>query len=160
MSVSSVISEGIILVAVVVAASLISATFLTGIVDLSGSTISSTKDIGDTIKTSVKIVHAVNISSTETKVWVKNIGSVPLFSGNLEDCDLYFGEDGKFTYYDYQPSGVGWSYTLLEPTGDKWNPQDTLEITVTSGSTLAKGDYFVSFSTHNGVNDEEYFSIG
>ncbi len=157
---SSVVSEGIVLVAVVVAASLLSATFLTGIVDLQSSTMSSTRDIGDTIKTSVKVVHAVNISNTVIKVWVKNIGSVPLYSGHIEKCDVYFGEAGNFQYYSYQAAGVGWRYTLLDQSSDKWNPQDTLEVTLTSGSSFSKGDYFVSFATHNGVNDEEYFSIG
>jgi archaellum component FlaG (FlaF/FlaG flagellin family) len=158
--VSSVVSEGIILVAVVVAASMISFTFMTGIYDIQSSTITSTKEIGDTIKTSVKIVHAVNISDTTFKIWVKNIGSTSIHETEIELCDLYFGEVGEFQIYHYDPTGTGWNYTILGDSISRWQPQDTLEIELTLGASASKGDYFVSFTTHNGVKDDGYFSIG
>ncbi len=157
---SSVVSEGIILVGVVVAAALLSVSFMSSISDMQRSTLSATRDIGVTIRTSVEIIHAVNVTNKNIKIWVKNVGSNPIYDGEIERADLYFGEAGDFDIIAYAESGVGWSYTLLGDSSEKWNPQDTLEILVTGSTTLAKGDYFVSFSTHNGVKDDEYFSIG
>lgn len=157
---SSVVSEGIILVAVVVAASVLSFTFMSSIVDIQQSTTASTNDIGDAIRTSVKVIHAVNVTDQNVRVWVKNVGSNSIYSGDIERADLYFGEAGDFSRISYSEAGVGWSYTLLGASSEKWNPQETLEILVTGSSTLSKGDYFVSFSTHNGIKDDEYFSIG
>lgn len=157
---SSVVSEGIILVAVVVAASLLSATFMTGIDDIQSSTVTTTKAIGDTIRTAVKVIHAVNSSETVVKIWIKNVGSMPIHTAQIEVSDLYFGEAGNFSHHDYASTGVGWDYTILDPTSNKWSPQDTLEITLTLESALSTGDYYVSFSTHNGVKDDDFFSIG
>ena len=157
---SSIVSEGIILVAVVVAASVLSVTFMSSIADIQSSTLSSTADIGDAIKTSVKIIHVVKTGNNEAKVWVKNVGNNPIYDGEIERADLYFGEAGSFVHMTYAPSGVGWSYILLGDTTDKWNSQDTMEITVTTSAVLLTGDYYVSFSTHNGIRDDEYFSIG
>lgn len=160
MNVSSVVSEGIILVAVVMAASLLSATFMSGISDIQSSTVTSTKDIGEAIKTHIKIIHAVNSSQTQVIIWIKNVGSTSIHPNQIEVSDLYFGEVGNFAHYDYESSGVGWNYSILDSATGKWSPQDTLEITVTLESALSNGDYFVSFSTHNGVKDDDYFSIG
>lgn len=157
---STVVSEGIILIAVVISAAMLSTTFMSGIADLQSSTLVSTKEISETIKTSVNVIHAVKFTSTKTKVWVKNVGSTVIYTNSIENSDIYFGEDGDFSYYDYVPSGEGWAYTLLESGATKWYPQDTIEITVTSASSLVNGDYYVSFTTHNGVKDELYFSIG
>ena len=157
---SSVVSEGIILVGVVVAAAFLSVSFMSSISDMQRSTLTSTKDIGVAIRTSVEVIHAVNVTNKNVKIWVKNVGSNPIFGDEVEKADLYFGEAGDFDLVFYAESGVGWSYSLLGDSSDKWNPQDTMEILVTGSATLSKGDYFVSFSTHNGVKDDDYFSIG
>ncbi|MCB2171491.1 flagellin [archaeon] len=157
---SSVVSEGIILVAVVVAASMISFTLINGINDIQSSTLTSTKEIGDTIKTSIKIVHAVNTSDTQFKIWVKNVGSTSIHEIEIEQADLYFGKLDEFQIYQYQASGFGWTYTILGDSATRWTPQSTLEILLTLENPVTDGDYFVSFTTHNGVKDDDYFSIG
>ena len=81
---SSIVSEGIILVAVVVAASVLSVTFMSSIADIQSSTLSSTADIGDAIKTYVKIIHVVKTGNNEAKVWVKNVGNNPIYDGEIE----------------------------------------------------------------------------
>jgi len=158
--VSSVVSEGIILVAVVVAASMISFTLINGKNDIQSSTLTSTKEIGETIKTSIKIIHTVNTSETQFKIWVKNVGSTSIHENEIEKADLYFGKLDEFQIYQYQDSGVGWTYTILEDSATRWTPQSTLEILLTLESSVTGGDYFVSFTTHNGVKDDDYFSIG
>ena len=108
----------------------------------------------------VNVIHAVKFSSTKAKVWVKNVGSTVIHTSSIENSDIYFGEDGGFSYYNYATSGEGWDYTILESGAAKWYPQDTIEITITSATSLSDGDYYVSFTSHNGVKDELYFSIG
>lgn len=157
---SSVISEGIILVAVVLAATLLSATLMNSIADIQSSTITSTKEIGETIKTSIKIIHAVNVSDTNVKIWIKNTGSTTIHGNQVELSDLYFGKVGNFDIYQYEDSGIGWNYSVLTDLTTKWPPQYTIEVVLTINESLTEGNYFVSFSTHNGVKDEINFSIG
>lgn len=85
---SSVVSEGIILVGVVVAAALLSVSFMSSIADMQSSTMSATRDIGVTIRTSVEVIHAVNVTNKNIKIWVKNVGSNPIYDGEIERADL------------------------------------------------------------------------
>ena len=102
----------------------------------------------------------MNTSDTQFKVWIKNIGSTSIHENEIEQADLYFGKLDEFQIYQYRDSGVGWTYTILEDSATRWTPQSTLEILLTLENPVTDGDYFVSFTTHNGVKDDDYFSIG
>ena len=157
---SSVVSEGIVLVAVVIAAATISQVFLSSIGGLQQGSVAMSEKLSDKMETEIAILKAVNTSSTTVKVWIKNVGSSIMPLDSVKIGDVLFGEYGNFDYLTYSESGAGWDYTVLGSTDSNWNPSETIEITVTTASALAKGDYYFSYTTHNGVNEELYFSIG
>jgi len=157
---SSIVSEGIVLIAVVVAAAMLSQVFLTTMTGIEQSSITMSKRLGDKMETSVKVLSAVNSSSTSVKVWVKNTGTNIIPSSVIERSDVLFGTYGNYDYVDYSEAGVGWDFTLLNSDDTNWQNGETVEITITTSAALAKGDYYFSFNTFNGVSDDHYFSIG
>ncbi len=157
---SSVISEGIVLVAVVIAAATISQVFLSSIGGLQQGSVVMSEKLSDKMETEISILKGVNTSDTTVKVWIKNVGSSIMPLESVRIGDVLFGEYGDFTYLTFSESGAGWDYDILGSTDSLWQPSETIEITVTSATVLAKGDYFFSYTTHNGINEELIFSIG
>ncbi len=156
----SVVSEGIILVAVVIAAATISQVFLASIGGLQRGSIMMSEKLSDKMETEIEILKAVNTSDTTVKVWVKNVGSSIIPSASIKEGDVLFGEYGGFDYIDYSESGQGWRFIILGGSDNNWQAGETIEILVTSGSTLSGSDYFFSYIAHNGVKDEIIFTIG
>ena len=69
---SSTVSDGIVLVAVVIAAATISQVFLSSIGGLQQGSIAMSEKLSDKMETEIVILKAVNTSSTTVKVWIKN----------------------------------------------------------------------------------------
>lgn len=158
---SSAISEAIILIGVVIAASTLSQVFLTSISEIQASSIETSDRLSEKMKTNIKVLYAANVSQSAVKIWVKNIGSVTLSPPLIENCDLLFGRiGGNIELYTYSASGVGWNYTILNGIDSKWHPGETMELALTPSESLSQGQYYVSFATHNGVKDEHLFSVG
>ncbi|HIH87668.1 TPA: hypothetical protein HA344_00475 [Candidatus Bathyarchaeota archaeon] len=153
---SSQVSEGIVLIGIVVAASMLSQVFITTMTNIQRSSVETSKYLSDRIKTSVKVVYAVN-TTTGLKLWVKNVGSTSIGEGELRMANVFFGRE--LTCYTYAASGVGWNYTLLNGAA-AWTPNATLEVTLTPSSVPDEGQYYLSFITHNGVKSEYSISIG
>lgn len=156
----SVISEGIILVAVVIAAATISQVFLSSIGGLQQGSVMMSEKLSDKMETEIAILKAVNTSETTVKVWIKNIGSNIIPSAYIKEGDILFGEYGNFGYITYSETGVGWKFTILGGSDNNWQGSETIEITVTSATEFNAGDYYFSYITHNGVKDEVIFTIG
>lgn len=157
---SSIVSEGIVLIAVVVAAAMLSQVFLTTMTGIEQSSVTMSERLGDKMKTSIKIISAVNSSSTTAKVWVKNTGTNIIPSAVIEQSDVIFGRFGAYGYVDFSEAGVGWDFALLNSDDTNWQNGETIEITITAAAAFIKGDYYFCFNTFNGVDDELYFSIG
>jgi archaellum component FlaG (FlaF/FlaG flagellin family) len=157
---SSIVSEGIVLVAVVIAAAALSQVFLTSMAGLEHGTLSMTDRLSDKMKTSIDVISAVNTSSTTVKVWVKNTGTSIIPATVVEMSDIIFGRIGEYSHVQYAESGPGWDFIILNSDDTNWQDSETIEITITTSSELAKGDYYFRFNTHNGVDDELYFTIG
>ena len=157
---SSVISEGIVLVAVVIAAATISQVFLSSIGGLQQGSVVMSEKLSDKMETEIAILKGVNTSDTTVKVWIKNVGTSIMPLESVRIGDVLFGEYGDFDYMTFSESGTGWDYDILGSTDSLWQPSETIEITVTSATVLVKGDYFFSYTTHNGINEELIFSIG
>ena len=156
----SVVSEGIVLVAVVIAAATISQVFLSSIGGLQQGSLALSDKLSDKMETDVAILKAVNVSDTSVKIWVKNVGSSTIPGALVKEGDVLFGEYGNFGYLDYSESGAGWKFIILGGSDNNWQSSETIEITVTSESAFSKGDFYFSYITHNGVQDEIIFTIG
>jgi len=156
----SIVSEGIVLVAVVIAAATISQVFLASIGGLQQGSIGMSEKLSDKMKTEIAILMAVNTSDTTAKVWIKNIGTTIMPAAVIKEGDVLFGEYGNFSYQTYSESGAGWNFSILGGSDNNWQSSETIEITITSLSAFTQGDYFFSFTTHNGINDDIIFTIG
>jgi archaellum component FlaG (FlaF/FlaG flagellin family) len=157
---SSVVSEGIVLVAVVIAAAALSQVFLSSMAGLEHGTLSMTDRLNDKMQTNVDVISAINTSSTTVKVWVKNTGTSIIPATVVEMGDVIFGRIGEYSHVQYADSGVGWDFALLNSDDTNWQDSETIEITITTALELEKGDYYFRFNTYNGVDDELYFTIG
>lgn len=156
----SVVSDGIILVAVVIAAATISQVFLSSIGGLQQGSIGMSEKLSDKMETEVAILMAVNTSDTIAKVWIKNVGTSIMPAAIIKEGDVLFGEYGNFSYLAYSESGAGWKFSILGGSDNNWQSSETIEITITSASAFAKGDYYFSYVTHNGIKDDIIFTIG
>ena len=156
---SSIVSEGIILVAVVIAAAALSQVFLTSMAGMEHGTLSMTDRLSDKMKTNFNVISAVNTSSTTVKVWVKSTGTSIIPSTVVEMSDIIFGRIEEYSHVHYAESGPGWAVTLLNCDDTNWQDSETIEITITTSSDLEKADYYFRFNTYNGVDDELYFTI-
>lgn len=152
----SMVSEGIVLLGIVLAASMLSQVFITSMTNIQRSSMESSKFLSDRIKTSIKIIYTTNSSST-VKIWVKNVGSLDIAPSDIQRSDIFFGTD--LNCYTYAETGVGWTYRILSGA-TSWMPDDTLEVTLRPSSPLIPGQYYLSFVTYNGVKDEYTISIG
>ncbi|MCW4013457.1 MAG: flagellin [Candidatus Bathyarchaeota archaeon] len=156
----SVVSDGIILVAVVIAAATISQVFLSSIGGLQQGSIAMSEKLSDKMETEITVLKAVNTSDTTVKVWIKNTGTNIIPSAYIMEGDVLFGEYGNFAYQTYSESGAGWTFTILGGSDNNWQGSETIELTITSASAFSEGDYYFSYITHNGIKDEVIFTIG
>ena len=156
----SIVSEGIVLVAVVIAAATISQVFLSSIGGLQQGSIAMSEKLSDKMETEIAILMAVNTSDTTAKIWIKNVGTSIMPSAVIKEGDVLFGEYGNFAYTDYSESGAGWKFSILGGSDNNWQSSETIEITITSASAFTAGDYYFSYTTHNGIKDDIIFTIG
>lgn len=164
MASSAVISEVYLTLAVVVAASVLSASFYTSLQRVADVEREKTIEFKREIGTRVKILFAAQYNGTAVKLWVKNVGLDTIKASLIgEKADLFFGPEGEFKYIPYDESSPPtWTYTLkndVDGDGD-WDPSETIEILVNSGSTLSSGDYYVKYSAYTGASSEYTFTLG
>ena len=157
---SSIPSEAILLIGVIIAAVALSQSFITSMAVIQQKTMSSTASMGEKLNTDVKLIFAAQADLGIIKIWVKNIGVATIFEGSIRDSDVFFGKEGNFQRYDFSETGEGWTYVLLQETDNGWRPGETMEIDLTPSTLLEPGDYYVRFVTYNGVKSEFFFSIG
>ena len=156
----SIVSEGIVLVAVVIAAATISQVFLSSIGGLQQGSIGMSEKLSDKMETEIAILMAVNTSDTTAKVWIKNVGTSIMPAAVIMEGDVLFGEYGDFAYLEYSEAGAGWKFSILGGSDNNWQSSETIEITITSASAFTEGDYYFSYTTYNGINDDIIFTIG
>ena len=158
----SVISEAILTIAVVVAAITAAVTFMETNSQFTTTQAANAQIERQTAITSIKTVFATNDSSSEMKVWIKNVGQSTLTYGDLGRFNMFFGPAGNFSLIPYNSTSVpGWNYTLISSDGNtlKFDPGSTVEVTIRIGYQLTAGDYYFRVVTNNGVIDEYNFAL-
>ena len=161
---SLVVGEAILTIAVILAASMVSAAFLPSFQLLIQSEKVKVKRMVQRSETAVEIVFANAINGTSrVKVWVKNVGSRSI-PQTLIGCssDLFFAKIGeKAERIPYEAENPpSWSYRILNDDGNKqWDPHETIEITISLNETLGQGDYLVKFSAYTGEGTAYTFSL-
>ena len=129
-------------------------------------------DVSDRVSSRVDIIHATgeldsNGAWQDTNadgyfnvfVWVKNVGSSRI--QGIDECDVFFGEQGDFSRIPYVNDAGGslpsWTWSLENDT--EWKGSSTLRITIYFSSPLSSGTYFLKVAIPNGVADEYTLSM-
>lgn len=96
--------------------------------------------------------------------WVKNVGTARI--DNVEECDLFFGEERnlhRYSHYDYASGTPNWVYDL-EGGAAYWAPERTIKITLRYASDYAGSGlstdtrYDVKLCLDNGICDDAFLS--
>jgi flagellar protein FlaG len=122
--------------------------------------VSMAEQVDERMKTRISIVHAANSANRTTVfLWAKNIGTQRIVA--IDDCDLFFGQEGNFQRIPYSSNVSGiyprWDYNLENYT--EWQTSATLKLTIVFSSDPGAGTYFAKFILPNGISDEYYFSM-
>lgn len=151
---STVIVEGILIIAGIVAASVLAGTVITKAGLFSSTFTSTTEDQRDTLLTKIKVIYATNSSSTKVNSWVKNIGLEPVI--NPSSIDVFFGKLGSVQRIPYNTGSTPtWNFTT--PVSN-WERHETIQIDVYDDSALEGGkSYSLQVTTPNGVSDDYIF---
>jgi len=126
----------------------------------SAAMVSMTDKIDDRMQSQVDVVHAAASADQQTVyIWVKNVGSNRIVS--IEQSDLFLGLEGDYMRIPHIDSAGGaypqWDYEIENDT--EWKSGATVKITVTYGSPVSSGTYFVKVVIPNGIATEYYFSL-
>ncbi len=122
--------------------------------------VSMAEQVDERMKSRVSIVHGTsNAGRTEVYLWIKNVGTQRIT--NIDDCDLFFGQETDFDRIPYTDDAGGsypqWSYEIENAT--EWGTSATIKITITYSSDPGSGTYYAKFIIPNGISDEYYLSM-
>lgn len=161
MGFTSVVVEGILLIAAVIAASVFAAAFLTKIGEVKETFLYSMKTSVARVKTRVVITYATYDNSQRLfLIYAKNVGQYDVLP--IDKIDVYFGSLGKASLYNYDHDGVlspgEWNYVELSgKRANVWEVGETVEIKIYN-STVVNPPYYVKIVLPYGESAEETFS--
>ena len=154
-----VIATALLIIAAVIAVGLIVNAALPAIQRSTSAVLSGADRVDERIKTQISIVHgAYDSTEFDVYIWVKNVGASSIDA--IENCDLYFGPQGDFSYINYGGGAPGdgeWIYSVED--GTEWTPESTVKFTINRDAELAPGTYYIKIITPNGVSAEDYIDI-
>lgn len=150
------------MMATILAASIFSASFLTNFSLASDVNKLKVRQIEEEVLFDIKVVFAAKVDSTRVKVWIKNTGMDDVPLSIVSFFDLFFGPKGAFQHVPYNSETLpSWTFKLandIDKDG-RWDPMETLEITISYPYEIDKGDYFVRVVTHTGKCSDIVFSV-
>ena len=146
MSSETIVTALFLIAAVVAAGVLINAIF--PVISRTTETFGSVSHTADTqIRTDIKIVNYY-AKAPASEIWLKNIGSSRVSRNELDDSDVFIGGVG-----DFNRSTLMGHYSFPEdPSGQWWDPGETLQVTLTSTKIPATGNMtYFAIVLPNGV---------
>jgi len=156
---SGIISEGILIVASVIVAGMITGIVITKVGSIEGTFTSTVEDQKEKLLSKFEIIHVNQKNSTSVNVWVKNIGLTPI--QNLDSFDVYFGQINSAQYVGYlDTSTPSWEFADSTTPSSIWEQGNTIQITIQDSSDIQTNQsYEVQFTIDNGVTDDHIFSV-
>ncbi|MDH5807081.1 MAG: hypothetical protein QXW62_00685 [Candidatus Methanomethylicaceae archaeon] len=156
---SNVITESIMTIAIIIAASMVATTMIQSLYDMEIGNKVLLNNIKESILTKLKIIFVTNISSNELRIWIKNIGKKEIDYKFIEKFSIFLGKRGDIKYIPFGDSSKPfWNYSLIN--NSILNPYETMEITVFLDSYIEPGDWYVRIITPLSEILEYEFSIG
>lgn len=156
---AGVISEGILIIASVIVAGLITGIVITKVGTFEGYYTATTEAQKEKMLSKFEIVHVSQLNTTSVNIWIKNTGLTPI--QELNSVDVYFGLINTVDYVGYSSGSTPqWGFQGSTTTSSVWSEGDTIQIQLQEDSTLQTSQsYLVQFIISNGVSDDYIFSL-
>lgn len=156
---AGVISEGVLIIASVIVAGLITGVVITKVGTFEGYYTATTEAQKEKMLSKFEIIHVSQINNTSVNVWIKNTGLTPI--QELDSVDAYFGLINSVDYVGYSSGSTPqWVFEGSTTTSSVWSEGNTIQIQLQDDSTLQSSQsYLVQFVISNGVSDDYIFSL-
>ncbi|MCL7391918.1 MAG: flagellin [Thaumarchaeota archaeon] len=162
MPVGSLMTEVILAIVSMVVASTIATVYISNMSQAADLQKLQLAKIKEETEYNCRIVFAYSSRSSNTiRLWVKNNGAKQISPQLVKHSEILLisSNNVKYLLYgDYTPS---WTYNLPNDIdGDnKWDPSETLEVTIKLDETIIEGDYTIKLILFNGRTCEYTFSV-
>jgi len=155
---SGIISEGILIIASVIVAGLITGIVISKIGTFEGYYTATTEAQKEKMLSKFEIIHVSQLNNTSVNIWIKNTGLTPI--QKLNSFDVYFGKINSVDFVGYSyGSTPQWIFNGTT-SSSVWSEGDTIQITLQDNSALASStSHLVQLTIANGVTDDYIFSI-
>ena len=156
---SGIIGEGILIIASVIVAGMITGIVISKVGSIEGAFTSTVEDQKDKLLSKFEIIHANKKNNTSVNIWLKNTGLTPI--KNLGSMDVYFGLINSVSFVGYQASSTpSWEFGDGTTTSTVWEQGNTIQITIQDDSNIQTNQsYEVQVVIDNGVTDNLVFSV-
>lgn len=149
---SGILTEGILIVASIIAATVMTGIVLSQVGSFESTFTSTSENQKNEMLTKIKVIHAMynSTASPETlEVWVKNVGIDPITAPT--SMDIYYGEVGSSQRITYSASGGQdtWRFHPTAPT--LIQKMDTVQIKITDSDLTTGKTYEIRVTAPNGV---------
>lgn len=155
-------TEVILAIVSIVVASTIASVYISNISQATDLQKLQLAKIKEEIEYNCRIVFAYSSKySNNIKLWVKNNGAKQITSQLIKYSEILLISPTSIKYILYEGQASSWTYNLLNDVdGDnRWDPSETLEITLNLDETLSEGDYTAKLMLFNGRTCEYTFSV-
>lgn len=155
---SGIIGEGILIVASVIVAGMITGVVITKAGLIEGTFTTTVEAQKDKILSKFEIIHVNQKNTTSVNVWIKNTGMTPI--QNLDILDIYFGQINTAEYVGYLSDVPGWEFGDSTTPSSVWEQGQTIQITIQDDADIQTNQsYEVQVTIGNGVSDNNIFSV-
>ncbi|MEW6044477.1 MAG: flagellin [Thermoproteota archaeon] len=150
---SGILTEGILIVASIIAATVMTGIVLSQVGSFESTFTSTSENQKNEILTKLKVIHVMynSTASPETmEIWVKNIGIDPITTPT--SMDVYYGEVGAAQKVPYSTSGSQDTWRFEPSTAPTMiQKMDTVQIKITDSDLAAGKTYEIRVAAPNGV---------
>jgi len=156
---SGVISEGVLIIASVIVAGLITGIVITKVGTFEGYYTATTEAQKEKMLSKFEIIHVSKLNSTSVNVWMKNTGLSPI--QELDLVDVYFGPINAVDSVVYSSGSTPqWVFSGATTTSSVWSEGETIQIIIQDDSAIQTSvSHLVQFTISNGSSDDYIFSI-
>ena len=156
---SGVISEGVLIIASVIIAGMITGIVMTKVGSFESYYTATTEAQKEKMLSKFEIIHVSQINSTSVNIWIKNTGLTPIYK--LDLVDAYFGQINSVDFVGYSSGTTPqWIFQGNTTTNSVWSEGQTIQIALQDNSSLQNNQsYLFQFTIANGVSDDYIFSV-
>jgi len=156
---AGVISEGVLIIASVIVAGMITGVVISKVGTFEGYYTATTEAQKEKMLSKFEIIHVSQLNNTSVNIWIKNTGLTSI--QKLDLVDMYFGQINSVNFVGYSfGSTPQWVFQGSTTTSSVWSEGQTIQIALQDDSALQNNkSYLVQFTIANGVSDDYIFSV-